>query len=184
MKPAKDISGESSICVATLAGSFIGDRTMKKIPLTQGQFAIVDDKNYERLNAHKWYALKSNRTFYAVRNSYKQKKFIYMHREILNTPPNTEVDHRNHNGLDNREENIRNCTRAENNGNQRKTRGTSKYKGVYWNSEKKKWAAEIQCNGKRMKLGYFSSEISAAQTYDAAAKKCFREFAYTNLQGE
>jgi len=29
---------------------------MKKIPLTQNKFAIIDDEDYNRINQHKWYA--------------------------------------------------------------------------------------------------------------------------------
>ncbi len=40
LKPAEGNSGESSSCVTTSTGFFIGDK-MKRIPLTQGKFAIV-----------------------------------------------------------------------------------------------------------------------------------------------
>ena len=58
---------------------------MKTIPLTQGQVAMVDDEDFERINQHKWHLLKSPYTFYAVRTTPRKegRKMIYMHREIL-----------------------------------------------------------------------------------------------------
>ena len=60
---------------------------MKEITLTQGQIAIVDDEDFEFLNQFKWYAHKSNKTFYAGRNitmqSQSKRKTIFMHREIM-----------------------------------------------------------------------------------------------------
>jgi hypothetical protein len=81
----------------------------KLIPLTQGKFAIVDNADFDWLNQWKWYAVKSYNTWYARRFS-----SIPMHRQIMSAPSGTEIDHRNHNGLDNRRQNLRFSTSAEN----------------------------------------------------------------------
>jgi len=82
----------------------------RRIPLTQGKYAIVDPENYERLNKYKWYASKGGSTFYAVRSAWdsinKKKRTIKMHREIINPPYPLVVDHINRNGLDNRKANL------------------------------------------------------------------------------
>lgn len=61
---------------------------MKQIPLTQNQFALVDDEDYEYLNQWKWCAEynKSVHSYYAVRNIRvgNKQKTIRMHRVILN----------------------------------------------------------------------------------------------------
>jgi hypothetical protein len=96
---------------------------MKRIFLSQNQFALVDDCDYERLNVHRWYALydSKKRGYYAVRNDKKAKKekyHIYMAREVLNAPKNKLVDHiEPERTLDNRRKNLRLSTRSENNRN-------------------------------------------------------------------
>ena len=127
----------------------------KKIPLTQGKYAIVDDENYEWLSKHKWYAHREGNTFYALRHTKgKNRKTLRMHREILGVPEGMEADHRSGDGLDNREINLRICTSQENRFNQRKQEGrSSNYKGVYWNKRDRKWYAQIRHNGKGAYIG-------------------------------
>jgi hypothetical protein len=151
------------------------------IILTQGKFAIVDAKNYEWLNQWKWYANKAPNTFYAQRKS-KDGKVILMHREILNIPKGMQTDHRNHNGLDNRECNIRLCNNAENQYNQAtQLNRTSIYKGVTWHKRAKRWYSRIKQNGKEIHIGCFGNEFEATKAYDVKALELFGEFAYTNF---
>lgn len=152
------------------------------IPLTQGLFALVDGEDYERISQHKWYAHKARNAFYAVRKKTISRKMILMHREIMNTPPNVEIDHRNHCTLDNRKPNIRLCTRTQNQQNRNPQKNTSsKFKGICWKKEKKKWRACIKQNRKQLHLGYFNSETDAAKAYDTKARELFGEFANTNF---
>ena len=144
----------------------------KLIPLTQGKFAIVDAEDYERLSKYKWHVDKGDSTYYAAR-SIVGKNFR-MHREILNAPEGLVVDHRNHNGLDNRRENLRLCTVAENNMNRRPSKRankSSRFKGVSWDKRRRCYQAYIQQNGKLIKIGRFKSEIDAAKAYDEKAKE-------------
>lgn len=105
-----------------------------------------------------------------------------MHREIMDVPKHLVCDHINHNGLDNRKNNLRTCTRQQNTHNQKpRKKGTSKYKGVDWNKRQKKWRARIYYRGKCHYLGYFNNEIDAALTYDKKAKELFGEFACLNF---
>ena len=87
------------------------------IPLTQGQFAIVDAEDYEWLSRHKWCAAKSRDNFYAHR--FGDGTIVNMHREIMRAPKGVICDHKNHNGLDNRKSNLRLCTSAQNQYNKR-----------------------------------------------------------------
>ena len=166
-----------------LAGFFIGDSIMKRIPLTQGKFAIVDDEDYEWLMQWKWHANKIGHTCYARRRAIKNGKvtYIYMHREIAKTPKNLQADHVNGNGSDNRKFNIRNCTHQQNLQNMQTSTGTSQYKGVTWYKRDKTWQAEIRQNSKGIFLGRFSTEIEAAKAYNKKAKELFGEYANPNI---
>ena len=159
------------------------NENIKLIPLTQEQFAIVDNEDFGELSKFKWYAHKTSYGGYrAVRMTPRPNhRTILMHWQIMNTPKGMEVDHVNHNTLDNRKTNLRICTRAENQHNRRLQKGTSKYKGVYWNKRDKKWVAQIKLEGKQIYLGYFDSEIEAAKCYDINAIKYFGEFAKLNF---
>lgn len=61
--------------------------------------------------------------------------------------------------------------------NQKKQRRStsSKYKGVFWSTQKEKWQATIHLgrDGGRKHLGFFSDEIEAARAYNAEAFKHF-----------
>jgi hypothetical protein len=152
---------------------------MKEIILTQGKVAIVDDDDYEWLNRLKW----RYNTGYAGRTigSRKNQKSVYMHRLILQVPDGLETDHINHDTLDNRKENLRICTRSENNCNRANKRNTSGFHGVHFNKEYKEWYATIMVNRLKKYLGNFKTAEEAARAYDKAARELHREFANLNF---
>jgi len=159
----------------------------RRIRLTRGQFAIVDPEDYERLRRYKWYAVQGPRTFYAVHsltNGKKAKrKNAYMHHMVIRIPPGMFCDHINGNGLDNRRANLRPATHTQNVWNRRKFNvdSRSKYKGVDWAKDMKRWRARIRVNGKRIYLGSFADETDAAKAYDNAARNHHGQFASLNF---
>jgi hypothetical protein len=94
-----------------------------------------------------------------------------------------EVDHVNGDGLDNRRSNLRVCTHAENARNQssRTRMSTSRFRGVVWAKDRRKWRAMIGDNGRTVHLGNFTDEIEAAQAYDRAAREMYGAFARLNF---
>ena len=149
----------------------------KQIPLSQGKFATVDDADYDWLARNKWsYDPKG----YAMRRS--ANVTIYMHRVVLNASGPVVVDHVNGDGLDNRRENLRIVTAAQNNYNRHpeKRSKTSRYKGVSLNRKSNRWQAHIKKGDERRYLGLYDSEQDAARAYNAAARYYFGEHAFVN----
>ena len=165
---------------------------MKKIPLTQGKFALVDDEDYEWLMKWKWFARKDERNFYAARNQSKKngetknkksRRLVSMHKVILKPRWNKLTDHIDGDGLNNQRDNLRSVTYSQNAMNRRKRKKTaSSFKGVFSVSgyKGKKWIAKIRINQKLKYLGISSSEVFCARLYNEAAIKNFGEYARPN----
>ena len=158
---------------------------METITLTQGQFALVDDCDFEKVNQFKWCAHKGlkNHTFYAYRNTpyvagHRTQQLL--HRFILGVDDSTiEVDHKNRDGLDCRRHNLRVATHSQNQGNRKLgDKSASGFKGVSWQDSQ--WVTRISINGKTKWLGYSNDKVTAAKKYDAAAIEAFGDFALTN----
>ena len=114
---------------------------------------------------------------------------IMMHKFIMNAPKGMCVDHINHNGLDNRRENLRICTYSENAQNKRKrVDSASGYKGVYQRPEKykyrKRFRAYIRPKGQQIQLGSYLTAEEAARAYDKKAKELFGDYAELNFPKE
>ena len=156
---------------------------MIRIPLTQGQVALVDD-DCASLADLRWYAEKRERTFYATRNrpkvGGKNVGIVRMHHFVLPFLFGMEVDHINGNGLDNRRCNLRLAHHRNNQRNRRPNRGRS-LKGAYLDKRSGRWASHLCSNGHLKHLGTFATAEEAARAYDAAASKEYGEFARLNF---
>lgn len=154
---------------------------------------LVDDEDFEYLNQFRWSAHKLKNVFYTTRHSQRQlgkQKTILMHREIMKTPINMVCDHINHNTMDNRKENLRNCLAIQNLYNKSSSKSSSsKYLGVILKkpcgrNKQFYWVSCIGYKGKTIYLGMFSfnqeGEINAAKAYNHAASKYFGEYANLN----
>lgn len=155
---------------------------MALIPLTQGQVAIIDDCDYPLVAGMKWYAKYERGNWYAAHNYGRKSgyKIVKLHRYLLDTPPGVDVDHDNHNGLDCRRANIRNCNKSQNQANSLlKATNKSGFKGVSkWRVTT--WRTTIRVNGKSIHIGVYQDIIEAARAYDLAAVTYFGAFALTN----
>lgn len=158
---------------------------MKLIPLTQGQFAMVDDEDYEALSVFNWHAVKAKRTYYASRyiRSNGKDSNIYMHRELLGIVGSPLIgDHIDHNGLNNQRKNIRSGDVFLNMRNTSSRIGSSsKFVGVCWHKKDRKWQAAITTNGRQIHIGQFDSEYEAALARDVVAKRIQGEAANLNV---
>lgn len=142
-----------------------------ELEATWWEFIKLDYEDYEKVKYYCWYK--------SIRWSVESRiwwKLIKIHRLIMNPPKNKVVDHINWNTLDNRKENLRICTAAQNSYNSKKPISwiTSKYKWVY--KQKNKYIARIQ----QSSLWSFDNEIDAAIAYNKAAIERYWEYARLN----
>lgn len=161
---------------------------MKKISLTQGKFALVDDDDFERVNRLKWFAGWSphRRKFWAGTNPgpRKTRKTIFLHRFLMDAPRGIQVDHINGDPLDNRKCNLRLCTNQENSRNRGKNKNnTLGYKGVnrIKSGKEYRYQAGIGIGGGKLYIGLYKNIEDAARAYDEQAKKLHGEFARLNF---
>lgn len=160
------------------------DRVIE-ISLTKGKIALVDKADLEKVLCWKWHVCShGGERWYAyttIRLSPYKSTTLRMHRVILEPPTKMNIDHINHDGLDNRRCNLRCVTYSQNNVNRiKKAKATSRFKGVRLDKRDGKWQARLGINGKQICLGNFSEEIDAAHAYNKAAHKQWGEFALLN----
>lgn len=151
-------------------------QTENRIPLSNGLFATVDAEDFDRISAlGPWYcqeqALKSGNV---LRYAFRRIKIDgwwtirLMHHDVLNWTPDpsqdAEVDHANHDGLDNRRRNLRIVTHRENSWNHRRPK-TSRFIGVSWHKSAKRWYAQAYLNGQKRSLGLYFDEKAARDAY-------------------
>ena len=142
----------------------------------------IDIKNWERVKEYRWYLHYEPKLHYSNAYTFIDKKVVKLHRFILNLQDSSvSVDHINHNTFDNRENNLRECSRSENSKNQKMHKDNiSGFKGVVWREPRKKFIAQICVDSKIIYLGGFSNKIEAAKAYNNAAIKYHGEFANLN----
>jgi AP2 domain. len=157
---------------------------IKVIQLTNVGFTILDNEDFDKFKHKKW---QRHPAGYAMRCQSLGKKgkhkAILLHREIMDAPDGTEVDHINGYRQDNTRRNLRLVTKSQNHGNRRielSRPKTSQFKGVNWDKERGLWKAQIKCGARRYELGRFASEEAAARAYNTAAQKLFGEHTWLN----
>lgn len=156
------------------------DGEVAKIPLTQGEFAIIDLADLPLVAPYAWRVERGPRTSYAV--STVRRQHLSMHRLIAAPPRELDVDHRDLNGLNNRRANFRPCTRGQNSQRRVSRKGASPFKGVALHRHSGLFHATINVDGRQISLGYHPTERACAEAYDAGAVTHFGEFALTNKE--
>lgn len=151
---------------------------MKRIELTQGQVALVDDEDYEFLMQWKWGAWwnKATKSYYARRN-YKNKKTYLMHRVVSKTPNGMICDHKNHNTLDNRRKNLRNVTPTQSNMNRKPKKSSFQEPNIRPMGKGFEVRFNINKGSKMCKT--FPTLEEAVQVRDLFIKEFHKEFSYT-----
>lgn len=138
----------------------------KRIRLTKGYEATVDDGDYDRLAQYSWWYHPGGYAKTEVWDKDRKRSVgLYMHRLITNCPPDKQVDHINGNGLDNRKENLRVCSQYINQQNRTRLNKNNKsgFRGVSWENRRKHWVAQSSINGCHKHLGSFNDPAGARE---------------------
>lgn len=131
---------------------------------------VIDLDDIDVVSKYKW-SLHNNGYVRGVHN----KKTIYIHRIIMNANSEEEIDHINLDKLDNRKNNLRNCSHSQNCWNRKSTN-----KGIRVREDlNKKYVSRITLNGVTKHLGYFHSREEALAARIEAEKKYHGEYRCT-----
>ncbi len=165
---------------------------------------IIDTEDWDKVKEHKWSigGNKGHNYPYARTNILhpdggwyirpdngmreRRRTYLKLHHLIMGKPQKGKViDHKKHDGirtgLDNRKDNLRFVTVAQNQQNRRSFKNSSsQYKGVCWFKRDNRWQVHIGHKGKQTHLGYFTCEHEAALAYNKKAKELFGEYALLN----
>lgn len=151
---------------------------MSEITLSNNGMALIDSADFSVLSEYKWMRSSCGYAVTYIRNGSKRSA-VLMHRLILNVEHGKEVDHINGNCLDNRRENLRVCSHAENMKNRKIHKNNkSGAKGVWIDARHKNpiFVAEIRTDGRKEIIGRFLNVDDAAKAYKSAAEKRHGEF--------
>lgn len=157
---------------------------------------FVDDEDYEFLNQYHWNYVKQGYAYGYKKPYKKEMKLIFMHRLLMGLEfgNKIQVDHIDHNGLNNCRTNLRLSTQKQNCQNRiANINSTSQFLGVHKKRNRKKckdgyhyygtrYVAKIKFNGFCKYIGSFTNEIIAAKMYDKVASLIFGEFANLNFK--
>lgn len=137
---------------------------------------IFNKEDLERVKKnYKWYYNENCGTGYIHGIDLITKERVYLHRIIMGVEDaEIVVDHINHETLDCRRENLRICTKMENNQNKSiSDKNKSGVRGVSYCNTYKKWIAQIGVKNKVKNLGYFKNFEDAVKARKKAEKKYF-----------
>jgi hypothetical protein len=152
---------------------------MPKIILANGGEAHVDEADVGKVIGYKW-----TRNGYGYAVTYvptdSGHQLVMMHRLVVDAKRGQIVDHANGDPLDNRRDNLRFCSHAENMRNsKRRKHNKLGVKGVFveYPCGRARYRAQIRIDGKKLSLGSYDTIDEAQQAYAEAAKKYHGEFA-------
>lgn len=145
------------------------------LPLLHDKFVVFDKTDLAKVLKYRWRAVHHGRRHWYARTSCTTGH-ISMHVFLMGAVPGMQVDHIDGDGLNNRRNNLRFSTPAQNGANQRpRIKARTKFKGIHFTANG--W--QVTVRGKY--AGRFKDEIEAAKAYDTKAIEIWGEFAKLNF---
>ena len=151
------------------------------ITLTKGYEAVIDASNASMVKDKNWFAQvnKPGARVYAFCGDYSgpKPKKVLLHRAVMGAPAGLDVDHINHNTLDNRKANLRLATRSDNMANRAglDANNTLGFRGIN-RTPNGRFTAKIKCRGQKLHIGTYDTAAAAAAAFTSKAKELFGEF--------
>lgn len=159
---------------------YIIHRDFAEIIINSKKYGIVKPKidleDVERCRTFCWMAIQTGQRgdfYFIARDRENPKRYIRLHRFILNCPDDKIVDHINtYDHLDNRKSNLRICTILENNQNIKvPLKNKSGYKNVFYDKRKRKFQAFLTRDKKLQHLGYYLTAEEANEVVQKAIQE-------------
>jgi hypothetical protein len=150
---------------------------MREIPLSQGQFALVDDADFPLLSEFRWCyrAERDGKQGYAVRHVQVDGKdrLWYLHRQLMDPAPGHEVIFLNGDRLDCRRSNLRVVTKREARQHHLQARSNSEsgIKGISYNRRPGTWTVDIYRDGQAQRVGTFLTLQDAKEAHQGALRR-------------
>lgn len=138
--------------------------------------AIIDVEDLGRVLAvGRWFANRHSNGFYAK----AKKGRVILHRFIASASDSINIDHRNHDTLDCRKANLRECSHTENMQNRKSAHRQSQsgVRNVMWDKRRSNWRVIVRANKRRVEVGRFATIEEAELAAIEARKLLHGEFA-------
>jgi hypothetical protein len=166
MKNKYEINGSETIIYLKDKAVKIDTEDLSKVSAYNGTWVINDHKS------------SSYAAIFHRENKNSKQSLILMHRVIMNSHENKVIDHIDHNGLNNKKENLRECSNKENlqNRNGAQTNSKSGVRGIYWCKIYNKWVAQIILNKKKVWVRRFD-DIEIAKSEIEKARPIYHPYA-------
>lgn len=139
----------------------------------------IDLEDYEKIKNNCW--IENERGYIQSSELENWRKKIYLHRVIMGCDDSSLfVDHKNHDLCNNKKNNLRITTAAQNDYNKSiQPYNTSGVIGVYYNKKRKQWIAQITCDNKHYCV-YCKTKEEAIKERKKLEDKYFGEYSYSN----
>ena len=145
---------------------------------SKGERFLFDKEDFELIKDYCWY-INNNHGYVRTTDKITGKR-ILLHRLVMHPKKEENVDHINHDKLNNCKSNLRVCTSSNNAKNRSANKNSvSGVTGVVWKKRENKWVAQINVGGKYMHLGYFALKEEAIRARIKAELEFYKEYAPT-----